>query len=167
MGFPQRILDDDEEIVLDMRPHWRRLALPVILVPVVVGLASYLWFIAPSGTIQQPLRYLVGAAALAVLARWSLWRWLTWRATRYVMTTRRVLVRTGVVSRNGRDVPLTRVNDVSFSHTVVERLFGSGTLVVESAGERGQLALVDVPHVEAVQRELYRLVEDEAQRLGR
>jgi hypothetical protein len=60
---------------------------------------------------------------------------------------------------------MSRVNDVSFSHTVVERLFGSGTLVIESAGERGQVTLTDVPHVEAVQREIYQLVEDEAQRL--
>ena len=60
---------------------------------------------------------------------------------------------------------MTRVNDVSFSRTVVERMFGSGTLVIESAGDRGQVVLVDVPHVETVQRDIYRLVEDEAQRL--
>jgi uncharacterized membrane protein YdbT with pleckstrin-like domain len=81
------------------------------------------------------------------------------------MTTRRVIMRTGVVARNGRDVPLSRVNDVSFSHTMVERLFGSGTLVIESAGDRGQVVLGDVPHVESVQRELYGLVEEENQRL--
>jgi uncharacterized membrane protein YdbT with pleckstrin-like domain len=74
-------------------------------------------------------------------------------------------MRHGVLSRNGRDVPLTRVNDVSFNRSVVERLFGSGTLVIESAGDRGQVSLSDVPHVEDVQREIYRLVEDEAQRL--
>jgi hypothetical protein len=62
-------------------------------------------------------------------------------------------------------VPLARVNDVSFQHTLGERLFGSGTLTVESAGERGQVVLADVPRVESVQRRLYRLVEDENQRL--
>ena len=70
-----------------------------------------------------------------------------------------------VLSRHGRDVPLTRVNDVSFQRSFVERLFGSGTLIVESAGERGQVVLKDVPDVEGVQRDIYRLVEDEAQRL--
>jgi uncharacterized membrane protein YdbT with pleckstrin-like domain len=81
------------------------------------------------------------------------------------VTNRRVLVRNGVLSRTGRDVPLTRVNDVSFARTLVERMFGSGTLTIESAGERGQVVLKDVPQVEAVQRDIYRLVEDEAQRL--
>ena len=78
---------------------------------------------------------------------------------------RGVLMRNGVLSRQGRDVPLTRVNDVSFSRSIIERFFGSGTLTIESAGERGQVTLTDVPKVEDVQREIYKLVEDEAQRL--
>ena len=48
---------------------------------------------------------------------------------------------------------------MSFSHNVFERLLRCGTLTVESAGERGQLVLRDVPKVESVQRELYRLVD--------
>ena len=56
---------------------------------------------------------------------------------------------------------------MTYHHSIVERLFGSGTLTVESAGERGQIALEDVPHVESVQREIYRLVEiDDERRRG-
>ena len=84
---------------------------------------------------------------------------LRWRTTLFVITTRRVVVRTGVLSRQGRDVPLSRINDVTFSHDLVERLLGCGTLVVESAGERGQVTLTEVPRVETVQRTLYDLVE--------
>jgi uncharacterized membrane protein YdbT with pleckstrin-like domain len=165
MPFPDNILDQDEEIVLNLRPHWRRVVVPVVVIPIVVGLASYLWFVVPSGSSRNPLRIAILVVALAVLLWWSLRPWLRWLTTRYVLTTRRVVMRTGVIARNGRDVPLTRVNDVSFSHTVVERMFRSGTLVIESAGDRGQVVLVDVPHVESVQRELYALVEDETQRL--
>jgi uncharacterized membrane protein YdbT with pleckstrin-like domain len=165
MPFPDNILDEGEEVVLNLRPHWRRVVVPVVLIPIVVGLASYLWFVLPDDKARGPLRIAVLVVALAVLLWWSLRPWLRWLTTRYVMTTRRVVTRTGVLSRNGRDVPMTRINDVSFSHTVVERIFGSGTLVIESAGERGQILLSDVPHVEAVQRDLYGLVEDETQRL--
>ena len=50
---------------------------------------------------------------------------------------------------------------------MLERILGCGTLVVESAGERGQLVLRDVPHVEEVQRDVYRLAEaDEERRHG-
>ena len=57
-------------------------------------------------------------------------------------------------------MPLSRLNDVSFEHNVIERMLGCGTLIVESAGERGQLTLSDIPKVEVVQRTLYRLSED-------
>ncbi|HWB66440.1 MAG TPA: PH domain-containing protein [Mycobacteriales bacterium] len=165
MPFPDSLLDSGEEIVHNLRPHWRRVVFPIVLLPIVVGLASYLWFIAPSGSAEKPVRIAVVVVALAILLWWSLRPWLRWLTTRYVVTTRRVLVRRGILSRQGRDVPLTRINDVSFSHTLVERFFGSGTLTIESAGERGQVVLGDVPQVEVVQRDLYRLVEDEAQRL--
>jgi uncharacterized membrane protein YdbT with pleckstrin-like domain len=72
-----------------------------------------------------------------------------------------------VLSRSGRDVPLGRVNDVSFEHTLLERLLRSGTLTVESAGERGLIVLRDVPHVESVQAELYELIEEDELRRAR
>jgi uncharacterized membrane protein YdbT with pleckstrin-like domain len=72
-----------------------------------------------------------------------------------------VLLRTGVLSRSGRDVPLGRINDVSFEHTLLERMLRCGTLTVESAGERGLIVLTDIPRVEAVQGTLYQLMEDD------
>jgi hypothetical protein len=44
-------------------------------------------------------------------------------------------------------------------------LLGCGTLVIESAGERGQVTMTEVPRVERVQRELYDLVESTDERL--
>jgi uncharacterized membrane protein YdbT with pleckstrin-like domain len=165
MAFPDSILDDGETVVRNLRPHWRRVVVPIALLPIVVGLASYGWFKLPDDSARQVLRWVILAAALIILVIWTLRPLLFWLTTRYVVTNRRVLMRNGVLSRTGRDVPLTRVNDVSFKRSMVERIFGSGTLIVESAGDRGQVQLKDVPHVEAVQRDIYRLVEDEAQRL--
>jgi uncharacterized membrane protein YdbT with pleckstrin-like domain len=165
MGFPENILDPDEHVVRNLRPHWRRVAGPVVLAPIVVGLASYGWFALPDDSARKYIRWVILAVAVVILLWWSVRPFLFWLTTRYVVTDRRVLMRNGVLSRTGRDVPLTRVNDVSFSRSIVERLFGSGTLTIESAGDRGQVTLNDVPHVEDVQRQIYRLVEDEAQRL--
>jgi uncharacterized membrane protein YdbT with pleckstrin-like domain len=163
--FPENVLDDDERVIRNLRPHWRRLVIPLALLPIVVGLASYAWFKVPHGTTRHPLRYAILIVAFAILLWWTLRPLVFWLTTRYVVTNRRVLMRSGVLSRHGRDVPLTRVNDVSFHRSFVERIFGSGTLMIESAGERGQVVLKDVPAVESVQRDIYRLVEDEAQRL--
>jgi uncharacterized membrane protein YdbT with pleckstrin-like domain len=166
MPFPARLLGPDEEIVLDLHPHWKRLFVPALLLPVTAGVASYLLFLVPAGSVQGPLRWVIVAVAVALLLRFSLWPYLQWQTTRYVLTTKRVVVRTGVFGRSGRDVPLTRVNDVAFHHSLVERLLRCGTLTVESAGEQGQVVLPEVPNVELVQREVYRCAEDEQRRAG-
>lgn len=165
MPFPHRLLADDEHVVLDLHPHWKRLLLPLLLLPVVVGLATYLLFLVPSGSVRTPLRWAIVALAALVLLRFSVWPMITWQTTRYTLTTRRVVIRQGVLGRSGRDIPLTRVNDVSFHHTLFERLLRCGTLTIESAGEHGQVVLPEVPDVELVQREVYRCVEDETRRL--
>jgi uncharacterized membrane protein YdbT with pleckstrin-like domain len=160
MAYPQRLLGEGEEVVLDLHPHWKRLVVPAALVPIVAGVASYVIFVLPSGSLQTAGRLAIAAAAVAVLLRFAVWPWLRWLTTRYVLTTQRVVIRQGVFGRSGRDVPLTRVNDVSFHHSLLERMLGCGTLTIESAGEHGQAILPEVPRVEQVQREVYRCVED-------
>lgn len=166
MPFPQRLLGEGEQVVLDMHPHWKRLILPALFVPVAVGLATYLVFVSPSGGQWAPLRWAIIAVAAIAVLRLSVWPYLRWQTTHYVLTNRRVVIRTGVFGRSGRDVPLTRVNDVSFRHTLFERMLKCGTLTIESAGEHGQVVLPEVPAVEAVQRQVYRCVEDEMRRQG-
>lgn len=166
MPFPRRLLADDEEVVLDLHAHWKELILPILLIPVVIGLATYLVFIVPHGSARTIIRWAIVVIAALILLRFSLWPYLKWQTTRYVLTNRRVLIRRGVFGRSGKDIPLTRVNDVSFSHNVFERMLRCGTLTIESAGEHGQEVLPDVPHVENVQREVYRAVENEVRRTG-
>lgn len=165
--FPTRLLGEDEEVLLDLHPHWKRLIIPALLLPIVVGVASYLVFLVPHGSVRAPLRWGIVAIALLVLARWSVWPFLQWVTTRYVLTNRRVVIRTGVLSRAGRDIPLTRVNDVSFRHSLVDRMLGCGTLTIESAGEKGQVVLPEVPSVELVQRQVLRRAEEESLRVAR
>ena len=153
-------MSDGEEVIFDVHPHWWQLVVPVLVLVVVCGLAGFGVAVAPHGSTQSTVRWVVLGVALAVVLWFSLLPYLRWLTTRYVLTTDRLVIRTGILARHGRDVPLNRVNDVSFSESLFERLLRCGTLVVESAGERGQISLTDVPRVERVQRELYRAVED-------
>lgn len=166
MAFPTRLLAEDEDVVLDLHPHWKKLIVPVLLVPVVCGVASYVAFILPDDSARTALRYAIAVIAVLLLMRFSLWPYVKWQTTRYVLTTRRIVIRQGVFGRSGRDIPLTRVNDVSFRHSFIERLLRCGTLTIESAGEHGQVVLPEVPTVEIVQREVYKRVEAEVRRLG-
>lgn len=156
MGFPQRLLADDEKLVLVLRRHVKVLFVPFLIFVLVAALFG-LSFLIPGG----PLPWIVvGAIGLVALIRWTLWPVVVWANTTYAITTRRLIIRTGVLNRSGHDMPLSRLNDVSFSHNILERMLGCGTLVVESAGEQGQLKLEDIPKVELVQHTLHRLSDD-------
>jgi hypothetical protein len=63
------------------------------------------------------------------------------------------------VSRSGRDVPLSRVTDVSSHRTLWERIVRSGTVTVASVGDGGPLVLRRVPDSQSIQTLLTHLVE--------
>jgi uncharacterized membrane protein YdbT with pleckstrin-like domain len=164
MAYPTKLLAADEKLVHDLHPHWKALITPVVTLILVLGIGGYAAAAMPDGSHQGLGRLAVLVVAVILLAAYSLRPFLRWITTHFVITDRRVLVRTGIFARTGRDVPLSRINDITFSHTFLERLLGCGTLVVESAGERGQVTLTEVPRVERVQRELYDLVENTDER---
>jgi len=167
VGYPRRLLNEDEEVVFDLHPHWKGLVVPTLLAPVIVFVATFVAGKVPEGDQQRNLRLLVLLVAVVAFVWLVVAPYVRWATTHFVLTTRRVLMREGLVARKGRDIPIFRINDVTFEHTMVERLVGAGTLVVESAGERGQVTLKDIPHVEDVQREIYTLIDkDDTRRRG-
>lgn len=166
MGFPESVLTTDETVSHQLHPHWKALISPVfwLLAAAVAAVATWLWLgdsKSAAASVTVPVVCGIAVLAFAVL---SFWPWLRWRTTHYVLTSERVIVRSGVISRNGRDIPLSRINDVSFSHGIVGRMLGCGTLTIESAGERGQIVLNDVPGVERIQSVIYELVEADRDR---
>ncbi|MBV9010462.1 MAG: PH domain-containing protein [Pseudonocardiales bacterium] len=154
MPYPDGLLWGDERVVFHKHPHWKMLVLPVLAFLVVVGLGCY----AAGWVAGQSWRFygwiaLAGLGGLGVL-------WLTvapllrWRTTHFVLTTRRVLVREGVLSRSGIDIPINRINSVQFRHSLLDRVLGCGTLIVESASDE-PLEFDDIPQIERVHSLLY------------
>jgi uncharacterized membrane protein YdbT with pleckstrin-like domain len=144
-----------------LHPHWKTLVAPVVLTFLVVAVALTGEVVIPSGKDSAVERLALAVVAIVLIMWWLMYPVLRWRTTRYELTTKRLRLRTGVIVRDGRDIPLSRITDVSFRKGVLDRLLGCGTLVVESAGEHGEITLKEIPHVERVSGELFQLVEDE------
>ena len=157
MPFPRKYLNEGEDIVVEMRPHWFFLAGPalallgalILLVVVSIRVA---------GDVQRlamiPLLLLVLLALV-----WFVVRYAKWATTTFVVTTDRLIHRTGVVSKSGREIPLERLNDVSFHSTIFQRMLGAGDLLIESAGERGQQLFASFPHPERTQNLIHHQIE--------
>jgi uncharacterized membrane protein YdbT with pleckstrin-like domain len=160
-------LSEGERFVLRLHPHWKTLLRPFFLLVVIVAAAVAVLVVLPAGHNLAIARIAIGAVALVAAVIWVGIPLLRWKTTSYELTTRRLRLRAGILTRTGRDFPLIRISDVSFSHGLIDRLVGAGRLVVESAGEHGQLVLNEIPQVEHVQATLFQLVQDEQERLAR
>jgi uncharacterized membrane protein YdbT with pleckstrin-like domain len=161
MAYPRKLLGEGETVYAELRPHWKDVFWAAVTLVVLVPAASYVAAVLDNAE----GRLAVAAVAVLVLLWFTARPFLRWVTTLYVITDRRVITRQGIVARSGRDMPMSRVNDVSFEHSgILDRVLRCGTLVVESAGERGQLVMRDVPHVEEVQRDIYRLAEADEER---
>ena len=151
-----RLISTDEYVVVRTRTHAKALIWPSAGLVVLGGLVGSGAAIVPVG--DRPAGQIVVASLGLLAAVWVIVRpFLRWLTTTYVLTTHRLITRRGVVHRVGKDLPLIRVNDVSYDQSLVDRMFGCGTLEVETAGENGTIELVDVPdvrHVQAILSEL-------------
>jgi uncharacterized membrane protein YdbT with pleckstrin-like domain len=154
-------------MVLKLHPHWKTLLRPFSILVLIIAAALALLILLPAGSYDTPARLAIGVLALIAIITWCLIPVLRWWTTSYELTTRRLRLRSGILSRTGRDFPLTRISDVSYSHGLLDRLLGCGKLTVESPGEHSQLVLNEIPQVEHVQATLFQLVQDEQERLAR
>jgi uncharacterized membrane protein YdbT with pleckstrin-like domain len=166
MAYPAKLLASGEKIEFEMRPHWRSLVTPSLVLVLTIAVTTYLLTVMPDGNTGKYLTYALLIVALLILIVYFVKPLLGWLTTQYVFTDRRIITRTGIVARSGRDMALSKVNDVSFSYNVLERILGCGTLTVASASD-DDLVIRNMPHVEEIQREIYRLrEEDDARRRG-
>jgi membrane protein YdbS with pleckstrin-like domain len=147
MPFPARLLNDGEEVVVDVRPHWWYLAGPVVaLAAVIAGAVAAAVESAPTWVTW------VAVGALVLAAAWLIGRYIRWASTSLVVTTSRLIRRTGVLARNGREIPLAALTDISYHQSLLERVIGAGDVLLESAGREGQEVFPDLPGPARIQQ---------------
>jgi len=158
MGFPRRLLIEGEELVMDLRPHWIALTLPVLVT--VVALGAAIWAIMSFDA--EPVVLIGFLVALLIFPVPRLVWWLT---SHFVVTSDRVIHREGWISKRSMEVPLEAINDVRFEQGIFDRIVGAGTLVVQSASEAGRQVFDHIRKPEEVQKTIYHQGERNQQRM--
>jgi hypothetical protein len=148
MPFPRRLLTEDEDVVVELRPHWAFLGKPLAVTVAVVTLAIAI-LVAFSNAPTFVLYALL--VAVAGSAMWLAGRLVRWFATSLVVTTTRIVQRSGVFSRNGLELRLERVNQLSYHQSIPGRILRTGELHVEMGGDTGVVVFDHVPRPAAVQ----------------
>ena len=160
MAFPENILTEEETVVSQFRPHWRMLAIPVLWLIAAIVAIVVVFTLLPLDNYSL-VRWILTAAIVVAMIPLVVSPVLKWWFTAYVLTTERLITRSGMIARSGIELPLASINDVRFHQTVLERMLKSGDLVIESAGESGQSQFSDIPYPERFQSLLYRTREQQ------
>jgi membrane protein YdbS with pleckstrin-like domain len=161
VAYPEDLLTEGEHVVIHKHPHWKMLLLPYLALIITLGVGIWLEILVKDAS--SPWNTIgmigIGAVALVLLVWLFLVPFVRWRTTHFIVTTDRVMAREGVVKRTGIDIPMSRISSVRFEHGLVDRIFGCGTLIVESSSQE-PLDFDDIPQVEKVHNFIYREVND-------
>jgi uncharacterized membrane protein YdbT with pleckstrin-like domain len=157
VGLPPKLLGTDEYEVLHTRTHVKVLGGPaVVFVLLAAGVGAGAALV--PGEYRPGGQVAVALLGLMLAVWWCVLPYLRWRTTTYTLTNRRLVSRSGILDKVSMDLPLARVNDVASERSLVDRVFGCGTLRVQTAGEAGTVRLVDVPEVEHVHQTVTELL---------
>jgi uncharacterized membrane protein YdbT with pleckstrin-like domain len=150
-----RYLFTTERFVGEWRRHWSMLWREIVGTIAATFVLGYV-----AGRAGQTSGLFVGTATVVwgLVALWAAWRVGDWWFDRFVLTSRRVMVVSGMVSRKVAMMPLARVTDMAYNQSPLGRLLGYGSFILESAGQ--DQALREVHHLPHP-RELYLLMLDE------
>lgn len=157
MALSSKLLMPGETVLETTRTHVKVLLVPLL---VLLGCSFAGGFLAAQAGTSGDGWVRWGVVALAVgIALWfavlPFVRWFLWS---YTLTSKRIVEQKGILTREGRVIPLSRVNDVSFEKNLNDRILRCGTLIVHTASEEQGLRLRDIPRIEDFHRTVSTLV---------
>jgi len=134
MGYVERLLAQNERIVLITRRHWLVL-LPVILID--LGIAIVIIALSVGGALVAPPLPLLGLLLLLLPLGHFLVRYIIWRNEQYIVTNRRVMEVRGVYKKHVSDSSLEKVNDVVMEQSALGRLLDYGDIRIITGADIG------------------------------
>ena len=164
MGFPESVLAEGERVEGSLHPHPLTVLGPVVLGLVLAAIGIGVSVITPDDSRGNLIQVIAIAVVCLLALPLVLVPVLRWRTTHYVVTSHRVMVRRGILAKEGKDITLSKITDVSFQQSLLDRIIRSGTLRIESAGDSPDEVLHNIPRSDQVQQLLNRLIDADANR---
>jgi len=161
VGFPENVLAKGEKVERDLHPHWLTVVVPTLFGLLLAAACITVARATPDDDTGNRIQWIAVAVFVLVAVPAVFVPYLRWRTTHYVITSHRVMVRRGILTKNGKDITLSKITDVSFQQTVVDRIIGAGSLHIESAGDSPDENLTNIPRSNEVQQLINRLIDED------
>lgn len=146
-----------ETVIKRMRPHW------IVLVPIIAifviftSIYVFLFMLIQDnvhGIFKDIFLWTITLIYIPSTLLLTMKRLIWWITTKYLFTTKRIVTRTGLFVVKGESIALNKVQSIQFEKTLLERLVGSGSLVIESASEN-EIRIIFVTQAEQIQQQIY------------
>jgi membrane protein YdbS with pleckstrin-like domain len=122
--------DDLEQVIFTVRPTMIFIKLGYALAVLgAIGLVILLALI----PVPVYISILLGLTLLLIPAFYHLKR----NMVRYTLTDSKIEIDTGLIARTTRNIPLAKIQDVTVSASIPQRLLGFGDLLIDNASEVG------------------------------
>lgn len=163
-----KILDSNERILIDTRPVFLLSALDTIGLSIFgVGLLAVMPVIQKKEVLSPLLiASLYGFGALCIVAT-TLQTWLTWRARRYVVTTKRVILQSGIIGRDFRFIDFDQITKMTVNVNLREKVVSrkqAGTIYLSTGGmgrmDATSYALIHIPNAYQTLQALQKIAHD-------
>jgi uncharacterized membrane protein YdbT with pleckstrin-like domain len=131
-GIPVRADEDDdlEQIIFTVRPTMIFIKLGYVLAAIgAIGLV----FLLALTPLPSWISVLLALSLLLIPAYYHLRR----NMVRYTLTDAKMEIDTGLIARTTRNIPLSKIQDVTVSASIPQRILGFGDLIVDNASELG------------------------------
>jgi uncharacterized membrane protein YdbT with pleckstrin-like domain len=161
MGFPENVLARGEHVERDLHPHWLTVVGPTVFGLLLAAGCLVAVVVTPDDSTGNTIQWIAVAVLVLVAVPAVVVPYLRWRTTHYVITSHRVMVRRGILTKNGKDITLSKITDVSFQQTLLDRIIRSGSLHIESAGDSPDENLSYIPRSNDVQQLINRLIDED------
>lgn len=147
--------EQPETVIARLHTSGRRLILPAVLLVLIAGATAYLYGNLPEQWENLALPFVAATVVLFVV----LFPYLFWLSRVYVITTRRVVLKSGFFTRERQELMHTRGYAVTLRRGPLQFMVGSGDIRIDSGADR-PIVLRDVPRAALVQATLADLMEN-------
>lgn len=144
-GYVDSHLTKGEHVVFEAHYHWCVWILPIIgFVLFSIPLFLVLRY-TPSEEVSD---YVGGPCALFLLGLWILiYTYLKTTTDEFAITNQRLIIKTGVISRNTLELNLTKVETITVSQLIFDRIFNCGSISIKGTGSTiCNLICIDTPY---------------------
>ena len=89
-----------------------------------------------------------------------IWTYLSWRSTCYIITNKRVMIKSGIISKKNVYMHFNKIQDVQVSQGFTQRISSAGDIEIFGGRDRTSLILVNIPNPDKFEELLNQKIEN-------